>query len=123
MATQEIPRDQWKDFCDTFSQIHQGWLADVQVTGAGQNRHFEAKGLPFRGVTYETKGTGKDEVSIFMDQSPKENLTHTIGAPSHIRLQQADNGIDQGIEVDAKDGTKAIVRFQHPMSPDAVDLM
>lgn len=121
MATQEIPQDQWQEFLDTFSRLHQGWLADVQVLSDQTGRHFEAKGLPFRGAAFETKGTGKNEVSIFIDQSPKEDITHTVSYPTHIRLEQSDGGEDQGLEVEANDGTKTVVRFRHPASPDTVD--
>lgn len=121
MATQEIPKDQWQEFLDTFSRLHQGWLADVQVLGDQTSRHYEAKGLPFRGATYETKGSGKNEVSIFIDQSPKEDITHTVSSPVHIRLEQTDSGVDQGLEVEAQDGTKTVVRFRNPASPEMVD--
>ncbi len=121
MATQDIPRDEWQEFCDTFTHLHQGWLADIQVLGSEPSRHFEAQDLPFRGVTYETKGSGGKEISIFMDQSPQEDLTHTISDPTHIRLEQTDAGVDEGLEVDAKDGTKAVVRFKNPSNPDVVD--
>lgn len=121
MAIQEIPEDQWQEFLDTFSHLHQGWLADVQVLGDQTYRHMQAEGLPFRGAAYETKGSGKNEVSIFMDQSPKEGITHTVSYPTHIRLEQTDSGVDQGLEVEAKDGTKTVVRFRNPASPDLVD--
>ncbi len=121
MATQEIPKDQWQEFLDSFSRLHQGWLADVQVLGDQTARHFEAKGLPFKGATYDDKGTGKNEVSIFMDQSPEEDITHTVNAPTHIRLEQTDSGVDQGLEVEANDGSKTVVRFKNPASPDVVD--
>jgi hypothetical protein len=121
MATQEIPKDQWQEFLDTFSRLHQGWLADVQVLGDPAARHFETKGLPFKGASYDDKGTGKNEVSIFIDQSPEEDITHTVSSPSHIRLEQTDSGVDQGLEVEANDGTKTVVRFRNPASPDVVD--
>jgi hypothetical protein len=121
MAIQEIPKDQWQEFLDSFSRLHQGWLADVQVLGDQTGWHFEAKGLPFRGAAYETKGSGKNEVSIFIDQSPEEGITHTVSYPTHIRLEQTDSGVDQGLEVEAKDGSKTVVRFRNPASPDLVD--
>ncbi len=123
MATQEIPQDQWQEFLDTFSRLHQGWLADVQVFGDQTGRHVETKGLPFRGASFETKGSEKNEVAIFIDQSPKEDITHIVSYPTHIRLEQTDTGVDQGLEVEAKDGTKTIVRFRNPASPDMVDRM
>ncbi len=123
MATREIPKSEWKEFFDSFSRLHQGWLADVQVLGGQTTRHYEVKGLPFRGASYDTKGTGGNQVDIFIDQSPKEDITHTINSPTHIRLEQTDTGADQGLEVEGADGTKTVVRFRNPMPPDEVDRM
>jgi hypothetical protein len=112
VATREIPKDQWSEFCDSFSELHQGWLASVQVQGAKPGRHFEAKSLPFRGLSYDTKGGDKNQLSIFMDQTAENDLTHTVDFPTHIRLDQSERGVDQGLEVESNDGTKTIVRFE-----------
>ncbi|CAN5438101.1 hypothetical protein BH20ACI3_BH20ACI3_19140 [soil metagenome] len=42
MPTQEIPRDEWKTFLDTFSRQHEGWLATLEVLGTDIGAQQEA---------------------------------------------------------------------------------
>ncbi len=121
MTVREIDRNNWDEFFESFSRRYRGWLVNVQVAGQDARRRFEAKGLPFQGIAMDDKGTGQDQVSIFMNRELKENLTHIVSRPTRIRLQQNEEGADQGIEVEAGDGTKTIVQFVNPARPDLVD--
>ena len=53
MATQEIPRDEWREFFDGFSRRHEGWLVTVEVLGSDIGAQVEAYELPLVGVTAE----------------------------------------------------------------------
>lgn len=33
MPTQEIPRQEWNNFFDSFSRQHEGWLATLEIFG------------------------------------------------------------------------------------------
>lgn len=121
MAKREIERGEWSSFLDHFSRQHDGWLASLKVVGPDVGEKEEAEGLPFHGITYETKGTGRNDISIFLGQGTQEDETHTVTNPTHIRFEQTEQGADQGLEVESGDGEKAIVRFLNPMRPEAVD--
>ncbi|MCX6619466.1 MAG: DUF5335 family protein, partial [Acidobacteria bacterium] len=55
MAYQEIPREQWKDFCDEFSKQHEGWLVSVEVVDetVGPDHEVIASELALWGVTVD----------------------------------------------------------------------
>jgi hypothetical protein len=121
MAMYEIPKEEWQEFCDSFSRLHRGWLADVLIIGQNIDHKFAAKGLPFQGISCLSKGTEKNEISIFMDRDMQDNITHDVSNPSHLRIDQDENGIHRGLEVEAKDGQKTILRFLHPAAPETID--
>ncbi len=121
MALREISKDQWQTFCNAFSRLHENWLADVQVLGEGTMAGFEAKGLPFGGISYDTKGSDKNEISIFMSQKNADDITHVVEQPTHLRVEQTQDEVDQGLEIEAADGTKTFIRFLHPMRSEVVD--
>ncbi len=115
MTTREIPRDDWIEFCKDFSRMYDGWLVNVQVQGAGiQGGRYEAKDLPFHGISYEEKGPDHDNLVVFVDRGTQEDVTRTVDHPTHFRVEQKDDGTDQGLEIEAQDGTKTIVQFVHP---------
>lgn len=120
MATREIPHNEWIQFLNEYSRQHQGWIATVEVKGGNVGDHIEARSMSFRGVTYEEKGTNKGAIDIYLDKGTQSNETRTIVQPSHLRIA-SDGGTDKGFEVEAKDGTTTIVRFDRPASPQNVD--
>ncbi len=122
MATQEIPRNDWVRFFNDYSRQHEGWLATVQIMGGDVGNRTEAHALPLHGVTYDEKGTGQDSVYVFLSKGTQDDETHTITHPRHIRIDNKE-GLDQGLEIEADDGTKTVVRFDRPGKPDMVDRM
>jgi hypothetical protein len=123
MSTQEISHSDWSRFLDDFSRQHQGWLTRVEVRRPDIGDKIEAEGLPFHGITYDLKGSSRNNISIVLGKNTVENETHTIVNPTHVRFEQADQGGIQSIEVESEDGAKAIVRFISAMRPDQVDRM
>ncbi len=112
MKTREIPRDNWIQFCEDWSRMYDGWLVNVQVQGAGtEGGHYEAKDMPFHGISYERKGPDHDNLVVFVDRGTQEDVTRTVDHPTHFRVEQKDDGTDQGLEIEAQDGTRTIVQF------------
>ncbi|MCL5952768.1 MAG: DUF5335 domain-containing protein [Chloroflexi bacterium] len=120
MARQEVMHEQWSQFLDNFSRQHEGWLATLEITGPNVGNKIETKDLPFRGITYDLKGSSRNNVSIFMAINDQEDETHTITNPSHIRFA-SDQGIDRELELESGDGDRAILRFTHPIRSESVD--
>jgi hypothetical protein len=51
MPTQEIPRDEWTTFLDTFSRQHEGWLSSLEILGTDIGAQQEALDLPLEGIS------------------------------------------------------------------------
>jgi hypothetical protein len=123
MITREIPKDEWQEFCDAFSRLHQGWLADLQVEGQDITQRFEARGLPFEGISYSEKGSDKNEISISINRDVDDHLTHFVVNPTHLHIEQSDDGVDQGLAIESRDGEKTIVHLINPTSPATASAM
>jgi hypothetical protein len=121
MPTQEITRDEWATFFDGFSLQHQEWLVTVEALGAEIGAQVEARELPLQGVTADLKGDGKDSISIMVGKSPEEHVTHTINAPTHVRLKKNEEGADEALEIESASGITTLVRFRSAVPPEMVD--
>jgi hypothetical protein len=121
MPTREIPRDEWNAFFEMFSKQHEGWLATVEVLGPDIGAQAEAHELPLVGITADSKGGDADAVSIIVGKAAEDHVTHIVTRPAHVRLEQTESGADEALQVEAADGTTALVRFRFAMLPELVD--
>jgi hypothetical protein len=117
----EIPREEWSEFLDSFSRQHEGWLVSVEVLGEEIGAQVEAEGKPLEGITAELKNGGEDSISIIVGLTPAEHITHNITAPTHVRIQQAENGADMTLQIESSDGVTTLVRLRSAMLPEMVD--
>jgi hypothetical protein len=117
----EIPREEWGEFLDSFSRQHEGWLVTVEVLGEEIGAQVEAEGKPLEGITAELKDGGVDSIIITVGLTPAEHVTHTITAPTHIRLEQAENGANMALQIESSEGVTTLVRLRSAMLPEMVD--
>jgi Family of unknown function (DUF5335) len=121
MPTREIPRDAWNAFFETFSKQHEGWLVTIEVLGRDIGAQEEAHELPLVGITADLKGSDADAISIIVGKAAADHVTHTVTQPVHVRLEQAESGADEALEIEAADDIKTLVRFRFAMLPELVD--
>ena len=121
MKTQEIPRNEWPAFMDSFSRRYQGWLADVEIFGPEIGSQTAERELPLEGITAEL-GDGKpDMIAIMLGAEPDDHITHTITAPSQVSVEKTDEGADAALAIKAPDGTTTLLRFRAVMLPEIAD--
>jgi len=115
MQTYEIPREEWPMAVTAFGEERRRWLVSLEVLGPDVGVQPEVHDLPLEGLSAEPAEKG-GIISIFVERSPTDHLTHTITNPSRIRVEESDNRTD-AMEIEAADGTKTIVTFMPP-SPE-----
>src|SRR5438552_9510302 len=121
MPTQEIPREQWNDFFDSFSRQHEGWLASLEVFGKDVGAQQEGLELSFEGISLNSGDKESDSVVINVGKSPADHVSHTIDQPKHVWLQRTAQGADASLEIEAEGDAKTLLRFRSPMPPEFVD--
>ena len=121
MAYQEIPREQWKDFCDEFSKQHEGWLVSVEIVDeTGEPDHkVIASELTLWGVTVDEL-QDQTEVHIIAGDQPR-HVTHVITDPAGIGFEQDEQGGHTGLRIDTQEGPSVLVRFRTAAVPESVD--
>src|SRR3954462_1851285 len=117
----EIPREEWTGFMDSFSRQHEGWLVTVEVLGREIGAQVEAEGKPLEGITAELKDGSEDLISITVGVTPKERVTHNITGPTHVRIEQSENGADMALQIQSSEGETTLVRLRSAMLPELVD--
>jgi hypothetical protein len=110
MHTIEIPRSEWTNRLDEFSRAHEGWPVSLDVLAESIGAQSEFRQLSFAGATAEPGHGGI--ISITVEVPSGGFLTHTIHSPAHVFLEEDDAGADAALEIEAADGTKAILQFR-----------
>ncbi|HXG94066.1 MAG TPA: DUF5335 family protein [Blastocatellia bacterium] len=120
MPTEEIDRDKWAGFLESFSLQHQGWLVTIEVMGADIGAQVESTDLPLQGITADLKGSDAPSISIMVGEKADDHVTHTIHGPTVVRLRQNEQGADEALEIESAAET-TIVRFRSAMRAEMVD--
>ena len=121
MRTQEITREEWNSFFNTFSQQHEGWLATLEIFGPEVGAQKEAHELSLEGISLGS-GTGESpKITIEIGKTPDEHVSHTISNPTHVWLEKTEAGAHAALEIEDEDQGKALLRFRSPVLPEIVD--
>lgn len=121
MPTQEIQRDEWETFFDTFSRQHEGWLATLEVLGPDIGAQQEADDLPLEGITATSKDSAVESIAISLGKTPEDHITHTITEPTRVWLRQTSHGANAALEIESADEVKTLLRFRSALPADMVD--
>ena len=120
MPTREVTREEWVNFCDSFSRQHEGWRVTVEVLGQEIGAQAEARELPLRGVTAELNG-GEERIEIMVGEGAGDHITHTIRSPKRVYVEETGAGAHEALEIESPDGVKTLLRFRSPTLPEMVD--
>jgi len=100
-----IDRNDWARFFESFTLQHDHWL--VSVDG-------ERDTLPLEGIV------ARDEtIVIHLGPDISHHRVITVDA-AEIRVHQ-EGGVDQGVEIEGKEGRITRLTFRSPMPPELVD--
>jgi Family of unknown function (DUF5335) len=120
MATEEIPREDWSNFFNSFSQGHEGWLATLEVFDNEVGAQEEARELPFEGISLDSKN-GESQAVVISIGRTADHVTHTVHQPKHVWLQRTAAGADASLEIEAEGDSKTLLRFLSPVPSEFVD--
>jgi hypothetical protein len=121
MPTQEIPRNKWKTFVDTFTRQHEGWLATLEILAPNIGAQEEAHDLPLEGITATSRDDTPGTISISLGKTAEDHMTHTITNPTRIWLEQTSEGANAALEIESEDEVKTLLRFRSALPADMVD--
>lgn len=108
MALNKLDKAEWKGLFDHLSKILMGKRAEIEVASLDVGDQVEAKGLHFRGVTYDFKD---DLIEIVLEGENRENIDHLIHNPREVYVDSGNAGFRSIAIVDG-DGVMQIVTLR-----------
>lgn len=122
MHTVEVPFEEWSRTLDSFSTMHEGWIVSLELHSPALGAQPEIRDLPLLGVTAETD-TPSPAITIAAARSVAEHVTHTIHAPTRVRIERTEDDADVALQIESADGTTSLLQFKSVARPDTVDGM
>ncbi len=111
MPTRDIPRDQWRKFCDDFSRQHRGRPATIEVLGDAVGAQEEVHKQPFEGISADEKD-GENRIEVMIGSRPANHMTHIINHPSHLRVEEQERGKPREVlQIEAEGQPTTLVEF------------
>src|SRR5207249_1496159 len=122
MTTQVIPREEWKEFLDSFSGRHDRWLVSLEVDNTDntvEKEQVEAHQMALEGITADLKD-GESTISIGVGMTPQERLTHAVHDPVQLEVERTREGAEKELRIEGHEGT-TVVRLRSSVMPETID--
>jgi hypothetical protein len=119
MTTRELRHSQWAGYFDELSRTHRGTRASIETIGKDFGIFSNAINLPFMGITIERGGaergdrSGARVIEVLLGGPSGPHVTHTIPAPSHVRVCEGDDPLAAVIQIEAAEGWTTLVYIGH----------
>ena len=105
MATEQIPRHQWKDYFDRFTKRYlrddRPETARIELLSPALGDQVEAEAVHLLGISYDAKS---EVLEVLL-----ENIDHLVFHPKEIWAIEEEDGFLSGVEIVRDDGTKEIL--------------
>lgn len=119
MNTDEIAAESWQRFLDEFSRVHDGWFVDLEIQNPDFGSQKEVQSRALRGLTWEGK---RKQIIILASDTEGNHVGHVVDSPRRIWLERNDEGNDQALAIESKDGTVALLIFCWSPYPELVSV-
>lgn len=113
--TNEVSKQEWKQFFDQMSLERINWNARVEVIKEDIGAQVLANNLPLAGITFEEKTGGNGAIEIMLGGEPGEaHQTHTIMNPTKVVLLDDETTGGGTLEIEDAEGGKTLVEISQP---------
>ncbi len=110
----EITKTSWSKFFRDFNATNQFRQANISIIDKRKSSDGVASNLTFLGMGMEKKGRNIEGVQFFAGRWDPEKIVEpilSVKEPVKIILQKSQNGQDQMVRVQAKDGSEARIEL------------
>ncbi|MGZ5443591.1 MAG: DUF5335 family protein [Thermoanaerobaculia bacterium] len=111
-----IENTDWKAFADRFSKEFDGWSASLQLRESNGSIETAIDDRPFRGLTFEHRGTHDSLILTFGDDAD-EHLAHIVEQPSEMSVLAEEPGLCSLI-IGLADQSGCVLELASPFNPD-----
>jgi len=121
MKTQEISKEEWTEFFDSFSREHEGWLVSLEMFSPEIGAQVVEQELALEGITAAWDETAGNTIMIMIGTKADDHITHSVTSPISVSLEQTDEGADAALAIKSGDGLTTLLRFRSAVLPEMVD--
>jgi hypothetical protein len=118
MKTKEIPTNEWPKFFSNFSSKHKDWSVTLEIFGNELGAQVQGRELALAGIVDEWDEIHGNRIVVMLGDKPDDHITHSIGRPTQVSLEQTDGGTDVALAIKSADGVMALLRFLSPLLPE-----
>jgi len=122
----EIERPAWRPFLDEFSRRHHGWRVTLGVIDTEVLRrtmeaeaHLVTADALFEGMELEVDAEG-EQLAIVLGLEHALSR-HALRAPRRLFVETEASGAEEGLRVDAMNGSTLLMRFRVTAPPEALN--
>lgn len=107
--THQIPRDQWLEYCDIFTNGNQGRSVRIEIVSAESGDALLVDGAPLLAIDYDPVDKG-DTMIVSTGRGAIES-SHSITAPTEFWEAQDEQGAVVALEIIDQHDARTIVTF------------
>lgn len=119
--TNEIPKQEWKQFFDGLSREKLDWQTKIEVMNDETGAQILTEGLPLSGLTFENND-GRETIEVMVGSGTEHHQTHNISEPSKVYFRQTDDNSIGTIEIEDGSDTKTLVHVIQPATVSDEDI-
>lgn len=129
MACEDIPNDQWKEFCEHFTRRHHGWLVDVYEADRTllENDPERAISKAYRiahsqvldGLTLEVSDHARD-IYVRVGRG-RDEVVHGVRGAQRLCIERTPEGEELGLRIDDGNDSATWVHFRVGAAPETLD--
>jgi hypothetical protein len=119
MSKVAVPFEEWKEFLDSFTERHRGWLVRLEIHDLETEENVGSEFLPLHTVELDTEDLKNPRINITVGADDKL-VKHVLFRPSHLILHLSPEGADESLNVLSLN-TSTTIHFRAAVLPDVVD--
>jgi hypothetical protein len=110
MYMHEIPRRDWRTKFDALNRAYIGSHISVDLLSPRAGAQTQVLELPLAGIAVERRGPHA-AIAITVASGSQTFITHVIKNPMRVFVERTEDEGDIGVQVEAADAKKTILRF------------
>lgn len=116
----EIPRADWADLFERFSNQHRGWLVTLEFMKPAYGK-VQAEDLPLEAIRLRSDAKTAQPECVYVRLDGDAPDEKALPEPARVRLECTESGADAALHVDSHNGTTLVLKIASPLLPTEVD--
>ncbi|RPH33698.1 hypothetical protein EHM92_08140 [bacterium] len=118
MTQEDIHRDEWVAFCESFGREHQDWLVNVEVLHQNGAKDIVGHSALLENIAVSPDGPDPGKILISISKTEEERRVHEVARPEAIRVEKNDRGAHESLLIESDNGDTTIICLHSPSLPD-----